>query len=130
MSKPAPSEASTTTNSGIQQTDKINGSSAEPNHDSISRPVDSSKPSNNDPTEAAFAGEKALKQQNGTTNGTNGQQKTIYNCIIIGSGPAGYSAGVYAGRALLQPILFEGTAEFDLCKWPCSASQLRSGRSC
>ena len=27
---------------------------------------------------------------------------------IIGSGPAGYTAGIYAGRANLQPILFEG----------------------
>jgi thioredoxin reductase (NADPH) len=28
--------------------------------------------------------------------------------VIIGSGPAGYTAGVYAGRANLDPILFEG----------------------
>ena len=27
---------------------------------------------------------------------------------IIGTGPAGYTAGIYAGRANLQPILFEG----------------------
>ena len=27
---------------------------------------------------------------------------------IVGSGPAGYTAGIYAGRANLQPILFEG----------------------
>ena len=27
---------------------------------------------------------------------------------IIGSGPAGYTAGIYAGRASLKPILFEG----------------------
>lgn len=28
--------------------------------------------------------------------------------IIVGSGPAGYTAAIYAGRAELQPILFEG----------------------
>jgi thioredoxin reductase (NADPH) len=30
------------------------------------------------------------------------------NLIIIGSGPAGYSAAIYAGRAELKPLLFEG----------------------
>ena len=28
--------------------------------------------------------------------------------IIIGSGPAGYTAGIYAARALLEPLLFQG----------------------
>jgi thioredoxin reductase (NADPH) len=33
----------------------------------------------------------------------------IRNLIIVGSGPAGYTAAVYAGRAQLEPLQFEGT---------------------
>jgi len=36
-------------------------------------------------------------------------KNTIYNCVIIGAGPAGYSAAIYAGRADLKPILYTGT---------------------
>lgn len=29
-------------------------------------------------------------------------------CLIIGSGPAGYTAGIYTGRADIKPLLYEG----------------------
>jgi len=32
----------------------------------------------------------------------------MHEIAIIGSGPAGYTAGIYAGRANLNPVLFEG----------------------
>ncbi len=40
--------------------------------------------------------------------------ETIEKTIIIGSGPAGWSAAIYAARANLQPILYEGTFQPEM----------------
>jgi thioredoxin reductase (NADPH) len=35
-------------------------------------------------------------------------QSEKHECVIIGSGPAGYTAAIYAARADMKPVLFEG----------------------
>ena len=37
----------------------------------------------------------------------NGSTEKV-SCLIIGSGPAGYTAAIYASRAGLQPVLYQG----------------------
>lgn len=36
------------------------------------------------------------------------EQNERIRCLIIGSGPAGYTAAIYASRANLSPVLYEG----------------------
>src|ERR671937_253139 len=38
----------------------------------------------------------------------NGDSIERVHCLIIGSGPAGYTAAIYAARANLKPLLFQG----------------------
>jgi thioredoxin reductase (NADPH) len=42
----------------------------------------------------------------GVPHSSGGNEKT--RCLIIGSGPAGYTAAIYAARANLKPVLYKG----------------------
>ncbi|MDA0974130.1 MAG: FAD-dependent oxidoreductase, partial [Bacteroidetes bacterium] len=35
-------------------------------------------------------------------------ERKVHKCIIVGSGPAGYTAAIYAARADMQPIMYTG----------------------
>src|SRR6201991_2750488 len=55
-------------------------------------------------------------------------QTTHSRLLILGSGPAGYSAAVYAARANLKPLLITGLAQggqlmttTDVDNWPADA---------
>ena len=39
---------------------------------------------------------------------TKVKEDNVENLVIIGSGPAGYTAAIYAARANLQPLLVTG----------------------
>ena len=60
------------------------------------------------------------------------QQVNHYPLIILGSGPAGYTASIYAARANLKPALITGlqqggqlTTTTDVENWPGGSEDLQ-----
>jgi thioredoxin reductase (NADPH) len=51
---------------------------------------------------------KPLNLQKDTNNNQDIQNIEKVKCLIIGSGPAGYTAAIYASRANLKPVLYTG----------------------
>ena len=52
--------------------------------------------------------QRGTRRYAAAANGSGGGPEKIENCVIIGSGPAGHTAAVYAGRAMLEPLMYEG----------------------
>ncbi len=53
-------------------------------------------------------GVRAASNGTGAGAGPSDGTGAVENVVIIGSGPAGYTAGIYAALSLLRPIIFEG----------------------
>jgi thioredoxin reductase (NADPH) len=55
---------------------------------------------------ALFKTIENLDEKGSQKNVTSESEKV--KCLIIGSGPAGYTAAIYAARANLNPVMYEG----------------------
>lgn len=55
---------------------------------------------------ALFKSMDNLEENKSEKSGSSEKEKV--KCLIIGSGPAGYTAAIYAARANLNPVMYEG----------------------
>jgi thioredoxin reductase len=51
----------------------------------------------------------------------------VRDLIIIGGGPAGYTAALYAARAQLKPLVFEGSVTAESETYPAQAVIIGTG---
>src|SRR5215204_5891713 len=84
---------------------------------------------NNGSTAPSIRCENVVFPQIDLTSGSSMTKSTRHSrLLILGSGPAGYSAAVYAARANLKPVLITGLAQggqlmttTDVDNWPADA---------
>src|SRR5215204_5439297 len=88
---------------------------------------------NNGSTAPSIRCENVVFPQIDLTSGSSMTKSTRHSrLLILGSGPAGYSAAVYAARANLKPVLITGLAQggqlmttTDVDNWPADVEGLQ-----
>jgi len=65
-------------------------------------------PARNAGTTKRAVGPSRTRAARASASAAGSDDDDVHSVVVIGSGPAGYTAAIYAGRADLSPIVFEG----------------------